>query len=151
MKELEHIQKCERGLVQTWKYFSISPLKTAKLKEVQAADGDSSVRKLAKACRTRWLSHGAAVIAMKEEHSAVYTTLNYFASEKKDCTASGILDLICSKLFLFSLYLLNAVLKHLNKLSMLLQKGSFNFSHIQSSLSLCQKEIKNIADSDQVC
>ena len=33
---------------------------------------------------------------------------------------------------------------------MLFQKGSFNFSHIQSALSLCQKEIKNIADSDQV-
>ena len=96
------------------------------------------------------LSHGAAVIAMEEELSAVYTTLNYFASEKKDCTAVGILDFICSKRFLFSLYLLNAVLKHLNKLSMLFQKGSFNFSHIQSALSLCQKEIKNIAHSDQV-
>ena len=60
-----------------------------------------------------------------------------------------VLDLICSKRFLFSLYLLNAVLKHL-KLSVLFQKGSFNFSHIQTALSLCQKEIKNIADSDQV-
>ena len=101
VKELQHIQDCERGLVQTWKYFSRSPLKTAKLHEIQAAGVDSSKRKLVKACRTRWLSHGEAIKAMKAELSAVYTTLNYFASTKKDCTAVGILHLICTKHFFF--------------------------------------------------
>ena len=61
VKELQHIQDCERGLVQTWKYFSRSPLKTAKLHEIQAADIDSSKRKLVKTCRTRCLSHGEAM------------------------------------------------------------------------------------------
>ena len=103
VKELQHIQDCERGLVQTWKYFSRSPLKTAKLHEIQAADVDSSKRKLVKACRTRWLSHGEAIKAMKAELSAVYTTLNYFASTKKDCTAVGIFHLICTKHFVFPL------------------------------------------------
>ena len=82
-------QDCERGLVQTWKYFSRSPLKTAKVHERQAADVDSSKRKLVKACRTHWLSHGEAIKAMKAELSAVYTTLNYFASTKKRLHSSG--------------------------------------------------------------
>ena len=87
---------------------------------------------------------------MKAELSAVYTTFNYFASTKKHCTAVGILHLICTKHFLFSLYLLHTALEHLNKLSLLFQKGSFHFSHLQSALAFCKKEIRNIADSDQV-
>ena len=122
VKQLQHIQDCERGLVQTWRYFSVSPLKRAKLKEVQAADVESPDRprrKLVKACRTRWLSHGEAVIALSApehgvEHtelSSVCSTLHYFTIEKKDCTAIGILQLICTKRFLISLYLLNAALE----------------------------------------
>ena len=114
VKELQHIQDCERGLVQTWKYFSRSPLKIAKLHEIQAADVDSSKRKLVEACRTRWLSHGEAIKAMKAELSAGYTTLDNFASTKKDCTAVGILHLISTKHFLFSLNLLHTALEHLN-------------------------------------
>ena len=83
IKELQHIQDCERGLVQIWKYFSRSPLKAAKLHKIQAADVDSSKRKLVKACRARLLSHSEAIKAMKAELSAVYTTLNYFVSTKK--------------------------------------------------------------------
>ena len=86
---------------------------------------------------------------MKAELSAVYTTLNYFASTKKDCTAVGIFYLICTKHFLFSLYLLHTALEHLNKLSLLFQ-GSFHFSYLQSALAFCKKEIRNIADSDEV-
>ena len=77
-------------------------------------------------------------------------TFHYFATEKKDCTAIGILQLIYTKRFLISLYLLNAALKHLNKLSMLFQKGSFNFSHIQSALTICQNEIRNFTDLNHV-
>ena len=73
----------------------------AKLHEMQVADFCSSKRKLVQPCRTRWLSHCEALIAMKAELTAVYATLNYFASAKKDGTAVGILHLICSKCFLF--------------------------------------------------
>ena len=153
VKELSHIRDCERGLVQTWRYFSMSPIKTAKLKEVQASNVESPNvprRKLVKACRTRWLSHGEAVFALKTEFSSVCATLHYFATEKKDCTAIGILQLICTKRFLISLHLLNAALEHLNKLSMIFQKGSFNFSHTQSALTICKNEIRNLTDSNRV-
>ena len=89
--------------------FFVLPLKMAKLKEVQAADVESHSRprrKLVKACRTCWLSHCKAMIALKMELSSVNTTLDFFATEKKDCTAIGI-QLICSKHFLIFLYLLS--------------------------------------------
>ena len=107
--------------------------------------------------RKRLCSDKASNLSIKQFFSSKPKTpavaaLNLETAIANSTTSStvGILDLICSKRFLFSLYLLNAILKHLNKLSMLFQKGSFNFSHIQSALSLCQKEIKKIADSDQV-
>ena len=118
--------------------------------EIQTADVYSSKRKLVKACRARWLFRGEAIKAMKAELSAVYITLNCFASTKKDCTAVGILHLIYTKHFLFSLNLLHIALEHLNKLSLLFQKRSFHFSHLQSALAFRKKEIRNIANSDQV-
>ena len=131
----------------------MSPTKTAKLKDVQAADvksPDGLRRKLVKACRIRWLSHGEAVIAFKTELSSVCATLHYFPTEKKDCTAIGIFQLFCTKRFLISLYLLNAGLEHLNKLLMLFQKSSFNFSHIRSALATCKNEIRNLTVSNHV-
>ena len=83
----------ERGLVQTWRYCSISELKTVKLHGMQAADVDFSKQKLLKACLTRWLSHNEAVIAVKVELSAVHATINYFSSAP-DYIAVGVLHLI---------------------------------------------------------
>ena len=83
VKELQHIQDCERGLVQTWKYFSRSPLKTAKLYEIQPADVDSSKAKISQSLPYLLVTHGEAIKTMKAELSAVYATFNYFASTKK--------------------------------------------------------------------
>ena len=93
VKKLQHIRDFERGLVQTWRYFSISEQKTTKLHEMQATNVDSSERKLLKACLTRWLYHGEAVIAVKIELSIVYAAINYFSSAP-DCIAVGVLYLI---------------------------------------------------------
>ena len=125
----------------------------AKLKEMQAADDKSHSRlkrKLVKTCRTCWLSYREAVNALKTKLSSVYATLHFFATEKKDCTAIGVLQLSCSKHFFISCYLLNAVLEHPKKISMLFQKRNFNFSHVQSALSISQKKITNLVDSDWV-
>ena len=91
-KELQHIQDSERGLVKTWRYFLISPLKTEKLHEMQAADIDISKQNMIKACCICWLSHDEAAIAIKAELSAVYATLNYIVSAKKDGAAVEILN-----------------------------------------------------------
>ena len=70
------------------------------LKKIQLDDFGSSHIKLIKACRTRWLSHKAAVVSMKAELSSVHSTLGHYAS-KQDCTAIGVLKLISKKSFFF--------------------------------------------------
>ena len=150
IKELTSIQKCERALVQTWKFFSQSPSKSEMLKHFQALDGISSSRKLIKACRTRWLSHTAAVKATKSEFLSVNSTLKYYAEEKNDCTAIGILKMICTKSFIFSLNLLSCALKYLNRLCLLFQDGNFNFSHVKSTLTECIQGISNLERSGEV-
>ena len=71
---------------------------------MQAADIDFSKQNMVKACCICWLSHDEAVIAIKAELSAVYATLNYIVSAKKDGAAVGILNafffsFICCTLF----------------------------------------------------
>ena len=85
----------------------MSSIKTAKLKKVQAAgveSPDGPKRKFVKACRNRWLSHGEAVIALKTETLILCAALHYFATEMKNYTEIGILQLICTNVFL-SLYI----------------------------------------------
>ncbi len=68
-----------------------------KLKSIQArAENDHSSLNLAKACKSCWLSHDAAVKGMKLELLPVYATLKFFAEEKRYCTASGVLRFISS-------------------------------------------------------
>ena len=63
---------------------------------MQSADVDSYKRKLDKTA----VPAGEAVIAMKAKLSAVYDTINCFASVA-DREATGILHLTCSKCFFF--------------------------------------------------
>ena len=140
--------------LQTWLSLNIEiffynlPLKTAKLKKCKLlimnpmADQKKSYSKPA-------VLVGFSCNCVKDR-TLFCATLHFFATEKKDCTAIDILQLIFSKHFLISLYLRNAALEHLTKLSMLFQRGSFNFSHIQPALSIFQKKVTNLVDSDKV-
>ena len=87
---------------------------------------------------------------MKCEIYCVYQTFQYYSLELDDSTAKGLLIMIGSKRFIFSLYLLASVLEPLDILSRIFQATSFNFSHVQSTLFICKKNIKEIADSNQV-
>ena len=148
VKELQHIQDCERGLVPTWKYFSRSPLKTAKLHKIQAGDVDSSKRKLVKACLIRWLSHGEAIKAIKAELSDVYTALNYFASTKRLHSSEYSSLNFYKALFVFPLLTVYCFRVSKQVIITFSKRKLLFFS--QSALAFYKKEIRNIADSDQV-
>ena len=106
-------------------------------------------KKLVRACTTRWLSHEKAVKAMKEEIVLVWAALEYFAKEKKDATAIGVLKFTQDKHFLCCLYLLNTVLPHLNSLSLIFQDGRLHFAHITPALETCKQAIERIALGDE--
>ena len=142
-KDLQTIQACERGLVQTWRFFAASPLKSQQLALHQQAYSTNGKR-LIKACRTRWLSYDKAVSAMKAEIIPVWSTLQYYGEEKKDALAVGLLRMIRTKQFVRSLYLLGEALPSLGALSLLFQGGHLHFPHITTSLQQCKKAIADI-------
>ena len=139
-KGLEAIQACERGLLQTWRFFAVSPLKSQQLALHQQGYSTSGKR-LIKACRTRWLSHEKAVSSLKAEIIPIWSTLQYYADEKKDATAVGLLRMIRIKQFVRCLYLLGEALPHLAVLSLIFQGGQMHFAHITISLQQCKKAI----------
>ena len=101
---LQTIQAFERSLVQTWRFFAASPLKSQQLALHQHAFSTNGKR-LIKACCTRWISHDRAVTVMKAEIIPVWSTLQYYGEEKKDALAVGLLRMIRTKQFVHCLYL----------------------------------------------
>ena len=146
VKELKAIGDCERARIQIWSYFSRSPLRTAKLAAVQGAEG----RKLVQACKVRWLSHSKAAKAMKRELVSVWMTLEHFAEEKRDAGAIGLMKLTKKSEFLFTLYILDAVLPHLEKLSLLFQGDQLLFAHVTPALESCKAAIKRVTCSAEI-
>ena len=147
--QLKTIKTAERLLIQLWKYFACSAVRTAKLAELQAIH-ETKRRSLQRTCRTRWLSCEAAVAAGLSELVAVWDCMAYFAVEKDDAVATGMLSKIKSKSFLFALFVLNAALPHLNGLSMVFQTGDLNFAQIEPSIRVCKAQLVALEQDETV-
>jgi hypothetical protein len=145
--QLKTIKTAERLLIQMWKFFACSAVRTAKLAELQAIH-ETKQRTLQRTCRTRWLSCEAAVTAGLSEIVAVWDCLAHFANEKDDAVAVGILSKIKSKDFLIALHVLNAALPHLSALSKLFQQGDLNFAQIEPALIVCKSQLVAL-DTDE--
>ena len=89
VKRLETIAEFERILVQVWKYFADLPMRSQILMQ-NKKHSDTRGLKLKKACRTRWLSHETAVVAIRSEILAVWQSLKHY-EQKSDATAIGLL------------------------------------------------------------
>ena len=140
VKALEEIQTFERLLNQIWRFFAVSPLKSAKLAQFQKLSKSDGLR-LKRSCRTRWLSCEAAIKSMYGEIWTVWETLAYFKNEKRDYVAAGLLEGSQSKKYLFILFLLYEVVTELSKLSKIFQNGHLYFSHLSASLKTCKATI----------
>ena len=125
---------------QIWKCLENSPKRiTTYLKvqqEIKALDLSQKgkrviIKKLKKACKTRWLSFDSAVEAIFDELEAVMKTLIILES---DATAAGLLKTISNPKFVGCLYILKHVLPSLAKLSKAFEQGSVNFSNIKNPL-----------------
>ena len=97
------------------------------------------VRKIQKACRTRWLSLGKAVKSLKQDYPAVLTTLKLLDDEHHDAAAKGLFIRLNSFKFIATIYILNQVIPILDTVSETFQKGSITFS-LCSKSSICKDE-----------
>ena len=95
----------------------------------------------------RWLSHRAAIEALRRCLVSVRTFLHYEASEQSEPTASGLLDFMRKYFFVASLSLYADVLPHLSKLSRMLQSSSLDFSVLSPVVDSCIASIEELLQS----
>ena len=96
-----------------------------------------TVKRMKKACRTRWLSLDAGVDGAWEDFGGII--------DATGSTATGLLRKINNYEFSGILCLLKNMLPILSCLSKTFQTGSLNFSRITPSINKCKEKIKEVA------
>ena len=162
--DYKFINSFEEVLIELWKYFKNSPkrlkvyIRTAlKCKEIDTMSKQGQkklVKKMKKACRTRWLSLHSGVDALYDEYEGVVKTLKEIQTLEGNGTSAskaiGLLKKIKKHEFIGTLYLLKFMLPNLSALSKTFQAGSLNFSRIIPSINKCKTKIKDVAARGKV-
>ena len=153
--ELKCISDMELTLFQLWKLFHYSPKKLACFtkslveyrKMIIVPKSRKKVGKLLKrACKTRWLSFEASIVAVFEDYIPVLQTLNKLES---DATAFGLLKKMNKVLFLGLVYILYFVLPILARVSRIFQKGFVSFAIIGPTLESAKFELNSLAEDNK--
>ena len=148
---VKFISVVETNLRQLWSLFEHSNKKTALYAKVQMDltslnlnenTKKAVVRKIQKACRTRWLSLGKAVKSLKQDYPAVLTTLRLLNDERHDAAAKGLFMHLNSFTFIGTIYILSQVIPILDTVFKTFQKGSVTFSHIAPNLAYAKMKLQ---------
>ena len=154
-ESLSYIKNLETWLRQLWQFFENSPQRMSaylkiqtELKSIQLNRKTVKrvVKRLKKACRTRWLSLEAAVTAVKEDYEAILQTLSKF--EKTDATAAGLLKKMRTLKFIGGIYILHSVLQVIGELSRRFQKGSFSFAAVLPAIHMTKDNLQSILEDE---
>ena len=154
-ESLTYIKNLETLLRQLWQFFENSPQRMAAYLKMQTElksirlnrkTVKRVVKRLKKACRTRWLSLEASVKAVKDDYEAVLQTLSKF--ENTDATASGLLKKMRSLKFIGAIYILNTLLPILGDLSRRFQKGSVSFAAILPAINMTKDSLQSVLEND---
>lgn len=154
-ESLDYIKNIETWLRQLWQFFENSPQRMATYLKIQTElksirlnrkTVKKVVRRLKKACRTRWLSLEASVRAFKDDYEAILQTLSKF--EKTDATVSGLMKKIRCLKFIGTIYILNALLPILGDLSRRFQKGSVSFAAILPAINMTKGSLQSLLEND---
>ena len=149
----------EENLIEIWKFFKNSSKRlkicvktTLKCKQFDSLSNKRKkniVKKVKKACRTRWLSLHAGVDATYEEYEGLVRSLEKIRDTDKvsGSLAVGLLKKIRNYEFLGTLYLLKHMLPNLSALSKVFQTGSLNFSRIIPSFKKCKAKLEEVKES----
>ena len=156
--ELSCIQEFEKTLLQLWKFFKNSPkrlkiyIKTAlsmrHFNTLPAKRKKNIVKRVKKACRTRWLCLHASVDAIYEVYVGLIHCLRSTEEQYKSprgVMASGLLKKMDSAEFLDLLYTMKFILPSLTALSKTFQTGGINFSRIKPNLEKTKAQLQNTA------
>ena len=130
-KDVALIHRVHGTLLTLWKLFYYSPLKAAKLREVQKLLQTTQL-KMAKPSDTRWLAIGRQTEVVYNEYPAILATLDAIYEEDGDAAANGCARLLRQFDHLAAVHLLNEALNILNVLSKSLQGTTQNVCKIST-------------------
>ena len=159
--DYKFINSFEKNLIELWKFFKNSSKRlkiyvriALKCKEFDTMSNKrqkSIVKRVKKACRTRWLSLHAGVDAVYDEYEGIVKTLQEIQFDRSSVSlAIGLLKKVKDHEFLGTLYLLKFMLPNLSALSKTFQTGSLNFSRIIPSINRCKTKIQEIEHNGKV-
>ena len=138
-----YLKKFGEILIAIFKFYHKSAVRQAGLEQIQTVLNDPHLKfKLPSA--TRWLSRAQAVDAVRRSLSSLLVSLDKEASEQMDATALGLVTLCKTYMFIATLMLMSDILSHVNKLSLMFQMESIDFSTVKPVLESCIKEVKNL-------
>ena len=148
---MKYINDVHEILRQAWQLFEKSPKKTAVFVKVQSNVNNTNltqgmktktVRKLKKACKTRWLSFDQSVQSAKQCLYALLFTLKEL--EKDSAVAAGLYKKMRCAKFVGTVYLLSEILPVLTMLSKTFQHGRFCYGQISSSIDYAKHQLKEL-------
>ena len=157
-KEIDYIKRMEDTLRQLWAYFENSPKRLAVLLKMQINIKKYSlqlkekskqllVKRMKKACSTRWLSFDKSVAALYQEYEAVLHTLK--ALDEDGCaTAHGLFNRLKEGKFLGVLFILKDVLPVLSHLSKAFQGGSVAFSQVVPMINATKASLEELLETN---
>ena len=135
-QNVEYIKKFNKSLNSVFVFFQGSPVRMEGLKSIHNLL-NSSFLKLKEAKDVRWLSHDAAVQALRRTLPAVLTALEREGTEHGEPVAIGLVRQMKTYDFVACLNLLYEVMPHLSHLSRLFQAEYLQLSMIQPVLNTC--------------
>ena len=135
-ESVPYLKRFKEILSSLFYFYHNSSVRQAGLTFIQAVLGESSL-KLKQAKDVRWLSHQAAVDALRRSLVPVLRSLDYEASERGEPTASGLLKFMKKYFFVASLSLFADVLPHICRLSKMMQSSSLDFSVLHPLIDSC--------------
>ena len=143
---IPYLRKFKEILCNLFYFYHNSAVRQAGLTAIQNVLDDPVLR-LKQAKDVRWLSHNAAVEALRRSLSSVLVSLDREASERSNPTASGLLKFMKQFFFVAALSLFADVLPHLAKLSRTLQSSSLDFSILQPVVESCITNVEKQTQS----
>ena len=145
-QSIPYLRRFKEILSTLFYFYHNSAVRQVGLTAIQVVLNDPVLR-LKQAKDVRWLSHHAAVEALRRSLVSVLTSLDREVSERSEPTASGLLNFLKKYFFIAALSLFADVLPFLSKLSRTLQSSSLDFSILQPVVDSCISNIVKQANS----
>ena len=138
-----YLKKFEEILISIYKFYHNSAVRQTGLEEIQTILNDPHL-KFKLLCSTRWLSRTQAVDAVRKSLCPLLVSLDREASERMNATALGLATLCKTHMFISTVMLMSDILSHVNKLSLMFQMETIDFSTVKPLIESCILAVKRL-------